>query len=203
MSYYTDDDGNQQRDIAYQYDDERIVIARLEAWQLGGYENYGVVYWPWGSNVTCEGDYTTLSDNYKVNTVYWGADAVVDLSCEKLGIPGNIMHQIIYDFRDYADDNSFMHEAWEAEQEDDFVLYGKEAGEPRNFFTEEDIELFDWAHSRFQADLSWTLDSAEIIRIWDASREVLVDRLDARSTLESYYNEGIANLKDAGFTYEE
>ena len=83
------------------------------------------------------------------------------------------------------------------------VLYGREAGEPRNFYTEEDIELFDWAHSRFQADLSWTLDSAEIIRIWDAARECLIDRLDPRSTLESYYNEGVANLKDAGFTYEE
>ena len=194
------------RDIAYQFSDERIVMARVEVWELGGLsENteFGITYWPWGSNVTCDGDYTTLSDNYKVNTVYWGADAVVDLSCEKLGIPGEVMHKIIYDYRDYADDNTFMHDAWEAEQAGDFVLYGKEAGDPRNFFTEQDIELFDWAHSRFQADLSWTLDSAEIIRIWDAAREVLVDRLDARSTLESYYNEGIANLKDAGFTYDE
>ena len=206
MAYITDDEGNTTRDIAYQYDDERIVMARVECWQLGGIaENgeYGIVYWPWGSAVTCEGDYTTLSDNYKVNTVYWGADAVVDLSCEKLGIPGNIMHKIIYDYRSYGEDLDFMHEAWEQEQAGDFVLYGREAGEPRNFYTEEDIELFDWAHSRFQADLSWTLDSAEIIRIWDAARECLIDRLDPRSTLESYYNEGVANLKDAGFTYEE
>ena len=204
MAYYTDDEGNQQRDIAYQYDDERIVMARVEAWQFGSIaENgkFGITYWPWGSAVTCDGDYTTLSDNYKVNTVYYGADAVVDLSCDLLGIPGEIMHKIIYDYRSYGEDVDFMHEAWEGEQAGDFVLYGRDAGEPRSFFTEEDVELFDWAHSRFQADLSWTLDSAEIIRIWDAAREVLVDRLDARSTLESYYNEGIANLKDAGFTY--
>ena len=119
MSYITDDEGNQTRDIAYQFSDERIVLARVECWELGGLSentNFGIVYWPWGSAVTCDGDYTTLSDNYKVNTVYYGADAVVDLSCEKLGIPGNVMHQIIYDFRDYADDNSFMHEAWEQEQ---------------------------------------------------------------------------------------
>lgn len=190
-------------DTAYQYEDERIVLARLESWQLGGYDNFGIVYWPWGSNVTCEGDYTTLSDNYKVNSCYWGVDCVVAASCEKLGIPGDVMTQIVYDFRDYVEDCTFMHEAWEAEQEGDYTVYGREYGEPRNFFTEEDIELYDWGHSRFQPDLSWTLDSASIIRIWDAAKDVLARYQDARSTMESYYNEGISNLKDAGFTYDD
>ena len=59
------EDGSQDVDFAYALDDDRIVMKRVETWQLGGIDyEYGIVFWPWGSNVTCTGDYTTLSDNY-------------------------------------------------------------------------------------------------------------------------------------------
>ena len=92
-----------------------------------------------------------------------------------------------------------MHTAWESEQNGDNTVYGKEYGQTRSFYTEEDIELYDWGHSRFQADLSWAMDSADLVSCWDAVQDVLADYQDARSTMESYSNEAEANLKDAGF----
>lgn len=202
MAVTTDDDGNESLDSAYAVDDERIVMKRAEAWQLGSIPfNYGIVYWPWGSNVTCDGDYTTLSDNYTVSTCYWGMDAVVAASVEKTGIPGEVMTQIIHDYREAITDGGldWMHTAWEAEQKGDNTVYGKEYGETRSFYSEEDIALYDWGHSRFRADMSWAMDSAGLISVWDSFAYVLGGHQDARSTMESYNNEALANLKDAGF----
>lgn len=197
----TKDDGSAGYDYAYAVDDERIVLKRAEAWQLSGlsYE-YGVVFWPWGSNVTCTGDYTTLSDNYVIPTSYWGFDAVVDASCEKLGIPGDVMTKIVYDYQTAvaSDGKTWMHDAWEAEQAGTYTNVGAEFGEPRSFYTDEDIELFDWAHSRFVADYSWAISSADLVDCWTPFKEVFYDYKDCRSTLESYYNEGVAKLEDAG-----
>ena len=57
--------------------DQKFVIGRIEAWQAGGLADsigeWGVTMWPWGSNVTCDGDYTTLSDNYYTAQSYWGS----------------------------------------------------------------------------------------------------------------------------------
>lgn len=202
QSVTTDKDGNASLDTAYAADDERIVLKRVESWQLSGLDyNFGICYWPWGDDVTCDGDYTTLSDNYKINTSYWGIDVVVAASVEKTGIPGEVLTQIAYDYRNLVSDGGveYMHTAWESEQSGDNTVYGKEYGQTRSFYTQEDIELYDWGHSRFQADLSWAMDSAELVSCWDAVQDVLADYQDARSTMESYSNEAEANLKDAGF----
>ena len=202
QSVGTNEEGEAELDTAYAVDDDRIVLKRAESWQLGGLEfNYGICYWPWGSNVTCDGDYTTLSDNYKVNTSYWGVDCVVKASVDKTGIPGEVLTKIAYDYRALVTDDGidWMHEAYEKEKEGNFTVYGKEYGESRSFYTDEDIELYDWAHSRFQPDLSWCMDSAELIKAWDGVQDVLAGFKDARSTMESYENEGKAKLKDAGF----
>lgn len=203
MSLTLDENGEAtEADYAYAVTDEKIVMKRAEAWQLSGLEfNYGIVYWPWGSDVTCNGDYTTLSDNYKVNTSYWGVDCVVAASIDKTGIPGDVLEQIIFDYREAVTDGGldWMREAYEQERAGDNTCYGKEFGETRSFYTEQDIELYDWGHSRFQADLSWAMDSAGIVDVWNSFFYVLAGYQDARSTMESYYNEAQANLKDAGF----
>lgn len=197
----TKEDGTTGYDYAYAADDERIVLKRVEAWQLPSLNfEYGVVFWPWGSNVTCEGDYTTLSDNYKIASSYWGFDAVVAASCDKLGIPGEVMTQIIYDYRCAvaSDGKTWMHDAWVAEQSGNYTNYGAEFGEPRSFYTEEDMQLYDWAHSRFVADYSWAIDSAELAQTWTPFKEIFFDYKDVRATLESYYNEAVANLEEVG-----
>ena len=75
-----------------------------------------------------------------------------------------------------------------------------EVGEKRNFNTDQDIELFDWAHSRAIADLSWTFDDAGLIDCWKPFQLIFAEGKDLRSTLQSYYNSGIAALKEVGFS---
>lgn len=199
----TAEDGSSSYDYAYAVDDDRIVLKRAEAWQLSSLDyEYGIVFWPWGSNVTCDGDYTTLSDNYGVAGSYWAFNAVVDASVEKLGIPGEVLTQITYDYVTAcsSDGMTWMHDAWEAEQNGTYTNVGAEFGEARSFYTEEDIELYDWAHSRFEADYSWAFDSASLIQCWTPFKEIFYDYKDVRSTLESYYNEGKAALEEVGLT---
>ncbi len=199
----TKEDGSTGYDYAYAVDDERIVLKRAEPWQLGGlsYE-YGVTFWPWGSNVTSTGDYTTLSDNYYVSGAYWGFDAVVKKAVEATGIPGEVLTKIAYDFEcAVADDGrEWMHEAYLAEKAGNYDKVGAEFGEMRSFYTEQDVELFDWAHSRYYADRSWALDSAGLMQSWTPFKEIFYDYLDVRSTLESYYNEAAATMAEAGLT---
>jgi predicted small lipoprotein YifL len=197
------DDGTITQDIAYQVSDERIVMKRAEAWELGGISfNFGIAFWPWGSQVTCDGDYKTLSENYKVTCAYWGVDSIVADSCTKLGIPAEDMVQIMYDFRaSLRGDNGlkFMHDAYDSEIAGN-PMYGESFGKERSFTTDEDIELYDWAHSRFMADMAWPMASAEIFSTWKSTGDVLLRYYDVRSTMESYYNQAKAALEDAGVT---
>ncbi|MDF2542313.1 MAG: hypothetical protein K0S47_2031 [Herbinix sp.] len=197
----TKEDGSTGYDYAYAVDDERIILRRAEPWQLGGlgYE-YGIAFWPWGSNVTCTGDYTTLSDNYKVAGAYWAFDAVVKAAVDKTGIPGEVLTQIIYDYQVAVsnDGKTWMHDAYVAEQAGNYTQVGAEFGQPRSFYTPEDIELYDWGHARFYADRSWALDSAALMQSWTPFKEIFYDYLDVRSTLESYYNEAVAKMAEVG-----
>lgn len=201
-----DEEGNvSEHDIAYAVDDERIVLKRAEVWQLSGLGfEYGIVYWPWGSNVSCPGDYTTLSDNYYVSGAYWGIDAIVKDATKVTGIPGEILAKIDQDFQ-YAvasDGKTWMHDAWVAEQNGEVVKTGAEYGEPRSFHTEQDIELFDWAHGRYYADLSWSFDSAGIIKAWRPFQDIFMENTDVRSTFESYYNEAKEKLLELGLAQD-
>ncbi|MGN0299423.1 MAG: ABC transporter substrate-binding protein [Lachnospiraceae bacterium] len=199
MTRVTNEDGTNTDDYAYTLNDVvagKIVIARAEVWQLGGlYDqlggNWGIVYWPWGSNVTCEGDYTTLSDNYGVALSYWGFNAIVKASVDKLGIPVEVMLQIADDFANYNGDFDYIHDAYGSD-----VNIGAEAGQERSFCTTQDIELFDWAHTRAVFDWSWFV--ADIAGTWAPATDMLARNYDVRSTCESYQNELSALLKDAG-----
>ncbi len=204
----TGEGDNIKQEIAYQISDERIVMKRAEAWELGtiGFK-YGVTFWPWGNQVTVEdtGDqtaYKTLSDEYKVTCAYWGVDCIVADSVEKLGIPADVMVQIMYDFRAAMRGEKgleFMHKAYESEKTGE-PMYGESFGEPRSFKTPQDVELYDWAHSRFQADMAWPMASADIFSTWKSTGDVLLRYNDVRSTMESYYQQAKAALEDAGVT---
>lgn len=187
-------------DYAYSVDDERIVLKRAETWQLGSlpFENYGVVFWPWGSNVTCEGDYTTLSDNYYTSVSYWGFDAIVKDAVRVTGIPGEVLAMICQDYRYACGDKEYIHDAWVSEQAGIYVNEGPEAGEPRSFSTEQDIELFDWGHTRSKVDWWWAFNSAEIAKVIRAFQDVIMENLDVRSTMESYTNQADAKLQELG-----
>lgn len=187
-------------DLAYAVNDERIVMKRAEVWQLGGLDfDFGIVYWPWGSNVTCTGDYTTLSDSYGTAGVYWGMDAIVAAAVDATGIPGDVLAKIDQDYRCKVADDGFewMKEAYRQEQLGNFSNEGPEAGEARNFYTEQDVELFDWGHTRYVPDYAWSFSSAGLCDCWGVFEEIFMQYADVRSKLESYQNEGVANLAAA------
>lgn len=193
-----DEDGNTQYTWHYSFGDEKIVLGRAEHWALGGFtQNYGVVYWPWGSNITCEGDYTTLSDNYKVARNYIVFMGVVDAT--KTGIPGNVLMQIAMDYSNEVGNRPYLRDSYEAEQAGNYQLACSGAGTARSFRTEQDIELYDWATSRNIIEWTWALDSAGLVKCWEPWQNIYGQNLDARSTLESYQKEGAKALEDAGF----
>lgn len=196
------DDGSTGYSFPYRYDDESIVLARAEQWELS-YINYdfGIVPYPWGSNVTCEGDYTTLSDNYKVAFPYWGGISVLDSAVERTGIPGNVLNKIAQDFQEAVYDKQWMHDAYEKEQNGEKdIVFSANPGSAGSFTTQEDIEINDWIHSRFMYDWSWPFDSAELLKCWDPFKEIYGEGKEVRATLESYYNEADAKMKDAGLS---
>jgi hypothetical protein len=123
---------------------------------------------------------------------------VLKAAVEATGIPGEILTKITQDFENACNDKTWMNEVYEAEKSGSPVRIGAEYGQARSFYAEQDIELFDWGHSRFKFDWSWCFDSAGLISGWLCFKEIYAVGQDARSTLESYYNEGIANMKDAG-----
>ncbi len=177
MKEYKDENGNYIQDIAYRISDECIVMKKAEAWELyAGLDfNYGITYWPWGSNVSCDGDYTNLSDNYKVSTTYWSVDSIISDSCDKLGIPGHVMIQIIYDFWTvlHGGDIDYMHEAYQVRA--------------KNTNTEQDAQLYQWGGSRIRMDAGWALNSGEILWTWKSSGDVLLRHKEVRETNKLYY----------------
>lgn len=185
----------------YSFLSDTVAMGRVEDWQLEGitHENWGIVPWPWGSAVTCDGDYTTLSDNYQMSYATGGVLTVLTGASEATGIPEDVLMQILFDFYDQRRDLSYMVEGYEAEQKDGAnAMYGQDLGEPRTFCTEEDIEMFDWIMSRARLDNSWALTDAELIDCWTPFANIFAKNLDVRSELESFYNEGVKNLEDFG-----
>lgn len=200
-TYSEEEDDYTDGDIRYAVNDPSIIIKRAETWQLSGLDfNFGVVYWPWGSNVTCTGDYTTLSDNYNTAGCYWGFDAIVKDAVKVTGIPGNVLALIDQDYRNAVADDHFewMHDAYVAEKKGTYSNEGPEAGEPRSFRTEQDIELFDWGHTRYKADFSWAFDAGKLTETEFMFYRIFLEYKDVRSMAESFENSSKAKLKEAG-----
>ena len=95
------------------------------------------------------------------------------------------------------------HGSWVEEQKNpNYENLGMEPNQERYFYTEQDIELFDWGHSRAVADLSWTFDDASLIDCWKPFQLIFAENGEIYSTLEDYHNEGIENLEKVGFSQE-
>ena len=185
-------------DIPYDVNDERIILKRAETWQLGTLDfEYGICYWPWGSNVTVDSDYTTLSEEYEIAIPYWGIDSVVEAAVQDTGIPGEVLALIAQDIRYLANPayaevwkNSWVEEQNNPNYENFGIYAGVEDEEVRGFAfsTKQDMELFDWGHSRVVADLSWSFDDAGIVQVWKPFQLIFAEGADVSSTLEYYAN---------------
>ena len=182
----------------------KFVIGRIEAWQAGGMVDsvgeWGVTMWPWGDSIECEGDYTTLSEDYKTAQAYWGTCVIPVTAEEKTGMEAIDLMKIANAYYDLVQPTGAAGRkaAWEAEQAGETPAIGYDAGSARNFCTEEDMELYDWAHSRVAYDWAKPFDNADITDIWDLSAQIIGEGLDARSCADSAYQKAIAEATELG-----
>lgn len=193
-------------DMSGKGDGNKYVITMVEAWQYGSMlkdkGEWGIVPFPWGPEVTCSGDYTTLSDNYLVPQSIWTNVMVPDSKYRPeatKNIPDYVLHQIARDFCALDDpEGAAVREAvWEAESKGEtYENYGYKPGDPGYFSTMQDIEVFDWMHTRAALDWGLAFNDNTIVRVNRNGYYVIAARKDARSTGEGFVSEGEQNMKD-------
>ncbi|HBA47681.1 MAG TPA: hypothetical protein DCZ91_07745 [Lachnospiraceae bacterium] len=181
------------------------VISTAEHWYMDSLEgslgSWGIVPWPWGSNVTCEGDYTTLSDNYHTAHVLWTDMVAVKSEYRSEGaknIPDDVLLKIGLDWCDMNDPvaASVRHAAFEAEKNgQEYQNLGYEAGTMRSFSTKEDADLYDWMHSRAIIDWGRTLNS--YVRVYRNALAIIALGDDGRASSESFAQAGQLAMDEA------
>lgn len=93
--------------------------------------------------------------------------------------------------------------AWEAEQAGEEPQIGFDAGTARDFCTEEDYELYDWAHNRVKYDWAKPFDNAKITSIWNLAAEIIAEGVDARSAADSAYTAAVEKATEMGLISEQ
>jgi len=121
------------------------VIAWTGAWNLGSFGaqvEWGAMIWPWGPNVTMEGDdFHSLSDNYATYTVDLGTNVVMRHAVEDYGIPAEAYLNLFYSYFAESYDTVLTHRENEAAGE---PYFRSSRGTPRDLFTDYDIEIYDF-----------------------------------------------------------
>lgn len=191
------------------------VLTMVEAWQyqymLNDKGEWGIVPFPWGSTVTVDESkigqmdaYTTLSDNYLVPQSIWTNVLVPKAEYRGEGakqIPDIILHKIAQDYCAMCspEGDAVRHATWEAESKGEkYENYGYTPGTPGHFSTPEDIEVFDWIHTRATVDWGHAFQVNGVCRVNRSGYYVLAANRDARSTGEGFASEGEQNMKDMG-----
>ena len=80
---------------------------------------------------------------------------------------------------------------------------GFDAGTARDFCTEEDYELYDWAHNRVKYDWAKPFDNAKITSIWNLAAEIIAEGVDARSAADSAYTAAVEKATEMGLISEQ
>ncbi len=137
-------------EIADGLSDAQIVIKCVSAEELleSGDKSLGIIYWPWGENISADGDYKTLSDDYFIPDTSWTITAAVKSSCSEKNIYPEGVASLIYDFMSMASDNGTD---WMKENGDSsgMPVKGKDL-----FNDSASATLFDWALTRVRPDFS-------------------------------------------------
>ncbi|HBA47773.1 MAG TPA: hypothetical protein DCZ91_08230 [Lachnospiraceae bacterium] len=185
-----------------------FVITMAEAWQMNGLEStlsgeWGIVPWPWGSNVTCEGDYTTLSPEYHTAQSIWTNMLAPQKEYRGAGakdIPDEVLFMIAKDWCDLdnpsgAAARTAMYEAEKAGQP--YENLGYTPGTQGDFSTAEDAALYDWLHSRVMVDWGHAVQELGYVRVNRSAAYIIAGGDDGRSTGESFKSEGEQAMADA------
>lgn len=187
----------------------KFVMTMAEAWQHSGVlektGDWGIVPFPWDpALVTCTGDYTTLSDNYMIPQSLWTNVMVPKAEYRGAGaknIPDIVLHMIARDFcaLDSPKGDKVRHEEWEAESKGEtYVNNGFDPTDPGYFTTDQDLEVFNWMHSRSACDWGWGFDDNGIARVFRCAQYIVSGYQDARTAGESFVSEANENMKQMG-----
>ncbi len=116
-------------------------------------DKYGIVFWPWGSKVSCDEYYLKLSENYRIATNAWSIDAPIKIACEKKGVEPEVLTKLIYDYHVLCDAEKTekMRKIWSAEKAGK-TLDGTEV---ENMFGLTTLSiLYEWGTERSLPDYS-------------------------------------------------
>ena len=181
------------------FTDGKLAITMAAEWDLEGYASqmdYGVVPPPWGPRVTIQNnDYTTLSDNYTSYYNDCGVFVIVK-GAEKKATPKQYMDLIFSYFQDEAE-NLLKNREKVARGE---KIMPSNAGTPRSFLTDLDIELWDWYISRPKFEPTDTTVQTNVFFL--ALYEVCGTNRNVRSAFEAVIGEDTYKLVEAGLVDE-
>ncbi len=188
----------------------QYVITNAEAWQMEGLQSsigdWGVIPYPWDPNfVTCEGDYTTLSDNYKVAQSRWGVVAAPKAEYRGAGakdIPDIVLQKIAMDYIDLKAPTgaAARHKMWEAEKNgESYVNLGYNPDAAGAYSTTTDRDIRNWMCSRVAIEWGNSMQSNSLVRVNRNAAYVIGNGDDARSSGESFKAAGEQAMKDQGF----
>lgn len=187
-----------------------VAMTHRAMWQVGGLNNNGVdwgfVPYPWGSNVTCDGDYTTLSDTYRAAYYDFGCMGQILAGVEN-DFPGiekeyliealvNLTYDLYVSEEKQAD---LAAKAAGAEEEKELEL--------GSFNTMEDAIVYNFLLERTVYNNSSTIsdytectynDHPNINWFGNAIRYAVYDNLSMRAVLEAIAPQIDAGLKEAG-----
>ncbi|HHY82076.1 MAG TPA: extracellular solute-binding protein [Clostridiales bacterium] len=172
----------------------QLAMTYGDDWNFATYAatfDFGIVPWPWGSNVTISGDYTTLSDNYRSYYKDNGCYVVIK-GAEKKATPKQYMDILFSYMKDEANQMLINRER-EAKGE---MVVPMDAGTPRNFTSELDIELWDWYRARGRFEPTDTTAQSNVF--FRALYRVCATNENARTAFEAVVGQDAYALVEAG-----
>lgn len=177
------------------FGEQTLAISHGADWSFEEWQSkfdMGIVPFPWGPNVTIKNnDYTTLDSNYasfyKDNAVY----AMIK-GAEKKATPEQFKNLI---FSYFAEEGQQLIKDYEKEQKGEAIV-SADAGMPRNFSTDLDIEIWDWYWTRGKFEPTDTTAVSNVF--FRALYKVASTNESARSAFESVIGQDTLALMNAG-----
>lgn len=188
-----------------------VAMTHRAVWQMGGLNDngldWGFVPYPWGSNVTLgtEGDYTSLSDNYRAAYYDIGV-AGVQLAGAENDFPGidrdvltDTLTALSFDLFADPDRQEWMQGEVDGTNETELQVH--------SFGDELSVELYNWLITRtiynpiaslYNSSIGQITYDGEQRSLSNVVRIVIDNNLSPRSTMEAFAPEIEAGLKDAG-----
>jgi len=126
------------------------VITWTGAWNVESISaaiDFGTMIMPWGPNVQMLGDdFHTLTPNYETFTVDLGIITIMRHAVEEYGIPAEAYLNLIFSYFHGDEPNQLIQDR--INDHAGLPAFRSDAGTPRFFYTDYDIEIFDFFMDR-------------------------------------------------------